>query len=223
MKIQTIQSYKQKDFVKARRLAHQYIKSTSGNLNPNDRVVKIYFKVESDLSKMDFYLDKLYKQEEQKDPNIYKFIYYLLDKAYLGKDVYLAKKWGEIFLFEAGNTKFYSRGIFAYSGLLYIADEKSPSKKVLKRIPRKKMKKKWRFKYSLLKVALYKNEKKAIKQAKKYLSKYYESNHSDFVIAMLIQSYLNVKDYRNAKEWKQKLDSDFPDNGFQNEFASIAN
>jgi hypothetical protein len=171
---------------------------------------------------MDFFLDKVYEKDAENPKRVFKLMYLLLEKGYVGKDTYIGKKWGDIFLREGGESRYYAKGVLLYSGLLYLAEERKKSAKIIKSINPNNLKGNWKKKFEFLKIALKNKERKVALQAQNYIKIHPKENYSDFAYAIVIQSYIQMKDMESAKEWKKKLDVEYPQSVFRDAFSEFS-
>lgn len=206
----SLDSFQKKDFLNAARLAKNYLDSQE-TLSPNDPIVEIYFKTESNLFRLEEFLEKLYTHSE--DPVVYTYIYYFLEKCYHAKELQMSEKWGEIFLTEGGENSYYAKGILAYSGILYLKEEKKKAKQILKAPLFASTKGVLKKRFHLLKLAL-KREEKIILSASHFLDKNLQNPYADFVMALIIESYKKIGEEQKAKEWSKKLEKTFPNSVF---------
>ncbi len=204
------ESYQKQDYKNSFHLARKYLQNKL-EISELDPIIEMYFQTESNLYRLDEYLDKLYFQS--KNSQVYNLMYYLLEKSYQAKEEQIGEKWGEIFLTEGGSSSFYAKGLIAYSGILYLKGEKKKSKQVLRSSILAQSTGIVKKRFHLLKLALRKEEK-IIHTASHFLEKNMRKPYADFVMALIIESYKKMGEEQKVKEWSQKLEKNFPNSIF---------
>lgn len=203
-------AFEKKDYKNAARLSREYLSSAYA-LQLDDPILEIYFKTESNLSRLEEYLEKLHPHSSE--PKFLNLVYYLVEKCYQAKEVQIGEKWGEVLLTEGGESPYYAKGILVYSGILYLKEDKQKAKQILKNPTLAHSKGIWKKRLNLLKLAL-KKEEKIILTANRFLSKNQESPYADFVIALIIESYKKLGEEQKAREWSKQLEKNFPKSVF---------
>lgn len=205
-----LHSFQKNDYKNASRLARQYLQEKA-DLPLSEPIWEIYFQTESNLSRLDEYLENIYYQS--RNPQVYNLMYHLLEKCYQAKEEQIGEKWGEIFLTEGGESSYYAKGLIAYSGILYLKNDKKKSKEILKSPLFAQSKGILKKRFQLLKLALRKEEK-IIPTASHFLDKNIQKPYADFVMALIIESYKKIGEEKKAKEWFKKLEKTFPNSVF---------
>jgi hypothetical protein len=211
------QAYERKDFKNAARLSLQYLQSQD-TISIHDPILEIFFQTEGDLARLDFFLEKAYSSSGGNSPQIYNLMAIFLEKCYHAKESKIGFRWGDIFLQEGGNSKRYARGIFAYSGMLFLEKEGKKARQILKNPKLVNSKGVLKKRKSLLALALYKKEKKVIDTANQFLVNHGKTPYADFVMALIIETYQKLGEVEKANEWKIKLEKNFPNSPFKNEY-----
>ncbi|HNI26932.1 MAG TPA: hypothetical protein PLJ29_11270, partial [Leptospiraceae bacterium] len=178
------QAYMAKDYKVCRLYSEKYIRESAVN-DPASQIFKIYFKTESNLIKLDYVLEKFYKENETLPKEFYALVSIFLEKALVSQNLKLGLKWGERYYLEAAKTKKYFKGLFLYSSLLFLAKEKQRAVSVLTSIDSEKINdEEWKTRLELLRISSLENPKDIIKESKRYLKKHYNEKYSDYLISM---------------------------------------
>lgn len=201
-----IQQYlKKKDYINATKIAESYIKSLE-EIQQNDKIIKIYFRLESDLNKLDILLDSIYKDTDKFNKRFHSLLFIFIEKSLLAGEYSLGVKWGEVYKKEAkSKKKKYYKGLYLYACHLYKRNEKNLAMQMIEFALKEKPKKNLKDKLTLLKLLQYNNDLQFSIESKKILKNNPDSNYADFIFANLIQNYKN----QNKKEKLVELKEEF--------------
>jgi hypothetical protein len=209
------EAYNRKDYRNAARLSLQYLQSQE-QIDVQDPVLEIFFKTEGDLARLDYFLERAYPQSRGKSVQVYNLMSLFLEKCYHAKESRIGFRWGDTFMEEGGSSSGYAKGLFAYSGMLYLEKEGRKARRILKDSSLAHSKGVLKKRKSLLAMALYKREKKVIKTANQFLVHNSGKPYADFVIALIVESYQKLGDSKKAKEWQHRLEKEYPNSAFKN-------
>lgn len=207
-------AYARKDYRNAARLSLQYLQSLD-NIDVNDPVLEIFFLTEGDLARLDYFLERAYPNSKEKNVQIYNLMSLFLEKCYHAKESKIGFRWGDTFLEEGGRSGKYAKGLFAYSGMLYLEKEGKRARQILKNPRLANSKGVLKKRKSLLAMALYKKEKKVISTANQFLTSHSKTPYADFVMALIVESYQKMGEPEKAKEWQNKLEKNYPNSAFK--------
>ncbi len=204
------QAYMEKDYKVCRLYSEKYIRESAIN-DPASQIFKIYFKTENNLIKLDYVLEKFYKDNETLPKEFYSLVSIFLEKALVSQNLKLGLKWGERYYLEGAKTKKYFKGLFLYSSLLFLAKEKQRAVSVLTAIDSERINdEEWKTRLELLRISSLENQKDIIRESKRYLKKHYNEKYSDYLISMMIELYRKSGKREKAEKLQRRLLKDFP-------------
>ena len=207
-----IRAYSQKDYERSGYLCRKHLENNKDFSSV--KLEKVFFRVEPNLFVLDKYLES---KKTGKSKHIEPLLLTFLEKASIAGNAKLGKKWGTFFLNEFSKSRSYAKGLYHFASLLVREKDYDGGNRVLKSIPMGSIRSKsQKRKIFLLSLASLEKDQKIIRNSKQYLKKYYHSNYSDYILALLIESYRHRGKEKIANHLIKKFQEDFPTSPFRN-------